>query len=214
MRSCASKGFSSLEWGMVALIIAAAVAFIARVGRLASENAKSAACLSNLKQLAEAAQLYMADFDGLGPKRAEHLIGLYQYIRNTQIFLCPAAASHDAVQGDYCFALGLSSDDAASSHVAWDDRPDRHIAGAWQAACLDGRALILPPSVWAQVERKAWGKPVDLRRPPRDWEPRPQAPAGPAMPPQSHPEALQQPGPAFQLHRAMPPPHARPPVRR
>ena len=72
----------------------------------ARENARKSACLSNLKQISQAIQIYTQDWDecfpfseyghispGGGvqnPASADWLDGIYPYVKNVQVFACPS----------------------------------------------------------------------------------------------------------------------------
>jgi prepilin-type N-terminal cleavage/methylation domain-containing protein/prepilin-type processing-associated H-X9-DG protein len=102
-----AKGFTLVELLVVIAIIAIIVAILFPVLSRARENARKASCLSNLRQIGQALQMYVSDWDGVMPggaytrfadrytgrspdgKRYTVLWGLLPYTRNENIYLCP-----------------------------------------------------------------------------------------------------------------------------
>ena len=98
------RGFTLIELLVVIAIIAILAAILFPVFAQAREKARSAACLSNAKQIATGAMMYAQDYDErmvppfAGPvdrtakngsyQRWPHLI--YPYIKNGQVFSCPS----------------------------------------------------------------------------------------------------------------------------
>lgn len=109
----AHPGFTLIELLVVIAIIAVLAAILFPVFSQAREKARSTACLSNLKQLGTATQMYMQDYDeklffrastaspsvsrsGAVVPNAQALLAvswwnaLMPYIKNRQIFTCPS----------------------------------------------------------------------------------------------------------------------------
>lgn len=151
-----AKGFTLMELTIsLCLIVLALTAFVL-VYAGGRQSATRAICLSNLKNLGVALQLYSHDHDGLFPP---DLAALDPYARNRDVFRCPVAARDRtrAVQftTDYLYRPGLRNDDPADEAVAADDEP-RHDRGA-NILTVDGAARWRPASRWQlfveQVER-------------------------------------------------------------
>jgi prepilin-type N-terminal cleavage/methylation domain-containing protein/prepilin-type processing-associated H-X9-DG protein len=95
------KGFTLIELLVVIAIIAILAAILFPVFAKAREKARSASCLSNLKQLGLACNMYAQDYDEkMGPAIVTngaasftvwHL--MQPYIKNTQIYVCPSDRS-------------------------------------------------------------------------------------------------------------------------
>src|SRR5437867_2887380 len=99
-------GFTLIELLVVIAIIAILAAILFPVFAQAREKARSVSCLSNMKQLGTAQQMYLQDYDGafeeLIPGGALGFAGkvgepsmwmgtLQPYIKNVTIFRCPSS---------------------------------------------------------------------------------------------------------------------------
>ena len=114
-RHVASSAFTLIELLVVIAIIAILAAILFPVFAQAREKARSIACLSNLKQIGTATQMYLQDYDeriffrastaspsvsrsGAVVPSAAALLPVYwwnalmPYIKNNQIFTCPSDA--------------------------------------------------------------------------------------------------------------------------
>jgi prepilin-type N-terminal cleavage/methylation domain-containing protein/prepilin-type processing-associated H-X9-DG protein len=117
------RGFTLIELLVVIAIIAVLAAILLPVFAQARENARSTACLSNVRQLGTATRMYVQDFDerlffrasatipsvsrsgAVVPAPAQPPVlwwnALQPYIRNSQILVCPSdpapAPSKDAL---------------------------------------------------------------------------------------------------------------------
>lgn len=105
MRSTRARGFTLIELLVVIAIIAILAAILFPVFAQARAKARSASCLSNLKQAGNAFQMYTQDYDETCPSMWggsgtctlantsgcswEWWFGLYPYIKNTGVLLCP-----------------------------------------------------------------------------------------------------------------------------
>ena len=98
-------GFTLIELLVVIAIIAILAAILFPVFARAREKARQASCQSNLKQLATAMMMYCQDYDGRfasvyddGLGSANRIIWAQKispYVKNTQIFQCPAVTGLD-----------------------------------------------------------------------------------------------------------------------
>jgi prepilin-type N-terminal cleavage/methylation domain-containing protein/prepilin-type processing-associated H-X9-DG protein len=106
-----NKAFTLIELLVVIAIIAILAAILFPVFAQAREKARAAACLSNLKQLGTATQMYIQDYDeklffrasatvpsvsrsgAIVPTAAQPPVlwwnSVQPYIKNTQLFVCP-----------------------------------------------------------------------------------------------------------------------------
>ena len=151
------KGFTLMELSIVLCLIALAIAASIVVYAGARGSAKRTICLSNLSNLGLAIQMYALDNDGWFPPALD-LDALDTYVKNWDVFRCPAASRHREVAGefvvDYIYRAGFSNEGPAGELIAADDEP-RHQRGANMLAA-DGAARWQPASRWqlfvAQVE--------------------------------------------------------------
>ncbi len=92
-------GFSLIELLVVIAIIAILAAIIFPVYGRVREKARQTTCLSNLKQIGLAMQLYADDYDGVYTRgqfwpwdSSRTWIHVTEpYVRNSQVFICPTA---------------------------------------------------------------------------------------------------------------------------
>jgi prepilin-type N-terminal cleavage/methylation domain-containing protein/prepilin-type processing-associated H-X9-DG protein len=96
------SGFTLIELLVVIAIIAILAAILFPVFAQAREKARSAACLSNMKQVLTATKMYASDTDDQGPdyyywERAADgawvhwLEAVYPYMKNKDALICPSA---------------------------------------------------------------------------------------------------------------------------
>jgi len=109
-----SRGFTLIELLVVIAIISILAAILFPVFARARENARKAACMSNLKQIGLAVQMYLQDYDGTFPFARNSYGGdetvvkhtateydvtgtwytiLQPYTKNFQVFICPTAGA-------------------------------------------------------------------------------------------------------------------------
>src|SRR5437764_2328098 len=100
------RGFTLIELLVVIAIIAILAAILFPVFAQAREKARQAGCLSNMKQVALALQLYAGDYDETLPHQPDETVfnyadppvhpnflkALIPYTRNRGVFVCPSAA--------------------------------------------------------------------------------------------------------------------------
>ena len=117
------KGFTLIELLVVIAIIAILAAILFPVFAQARDKARQSACLSNMKQIATAFQLYADDYDecfpvtadpdsgvvpagwGLMTAKNDHALKvvLQPYCKNLNIFACPSASRARQYDNDYGF---------------------------------------------------------------------------------------------------------------
>jgi prepilin-type N-terminal cleavage/methylation domain-containing protein/prepilin-type processing-associated H-X9-DG protein len=119
VRSCRhSRGFTLIELLVVIAIIAILAAILFPVFSRARAKARQTSCLSNVKQIDLALEMYCQDNDESYPV-VDHATGynwwapLYPYVKSAQVFRCPAyKAGATEPQTDYLlnglFAHGVS----------------------------------------------------------------------------------------------------------
>lgn len=167
MTSRPRAGFSALELGLCFLMIAAGMLAIVHQRTQAVGRARTVSCASGLKQIGAAMAMYAADSGGRGPL-AQAPDALMPYVKNAQIFACPAAPfpedgyredGYEPDSGDapplpttYQFRTGLWTDDPPWTVVAQDDEPDRHLRDTWVGARLDGAVRVFAAEEWRALE--------------------------------------------------------------
>lgn len=105
------RGFTLIELLVVIAIIAILAAILFPVFARAREKARQASCLSNIKQLCLAWQMYTQDYDETVPMCQINSYGTYgeshwpfwlkPYVKNTQILDCPSYTTHHDGGNDY-----------------------------------------------------------------------------------------------------------------
>jgi len=119
------RGFTLIELLVVIAIIAILAAILFPVFARAREKARQTSCLSNIKEIALGALMYVQDYDemffGMLQGRRDGVYGVepyliwpqqvYPYIKNAQIFTCPSAPNefvYSPTTKDYNFGYGMN----------------------------------------------------------------------------------------------------------
>ncbi len=116
------KGFTLIELLVVIAIIAILAAILFPVFSKARQKAQQTVCLSNIKQMALAIQMYATDWDNLYPLAADRVIlpeyspdvhdytwpyFIMPWVKNEQIFECPIS-KHPLVAPGYGDGQGIA----------------------------------------------------------------------------------------------------------
>jgi len=118
-----NNGFTLVELLVVIAIVATLASILMPVFAQARQQARSAVCVSNLRQLSTASLMYAQDYDEALPGLFMHydvgegyqttfLQALTPYFRNVGIGQCPSAAQHG-----YCWPAGA---DPCARYLPWD----------------------------------------------------------------------------------------------
>ena len=146
-------GFTAIEIAMAMLLIGCFTFLILSWDVYARRRALDNVCLSNVKQLGVALQMYAADNHFRLPPKRNDWQAVYLYIKNTGILVCPLGPVHPppaagAPASDYLLNPVAQSDDLPETILAGDDAPDRHLGGRWNGARADGAAASFPADEW------------------------------------------------------------------
>ena len=107
------RGFTLIELLVVIAIIAILAAILFPVFAKAREKARQASCLSNLKQLTLGMMQYCQDYDERFPltnwtegnngiaSSNRWWIGIYPYVKNTQVYACPSSSLTQGLTGNF-----------------------------------------------------------------------------------------------------------------
>lgn len=114
-----TKGFTLIELLVVIAIISILAAILFPVFARARENARKAACMSNLKQIGLAAMMYVQDYDESFPSANEYsgstepdvtkgywFTLLQPYAKSTQVFVCPTSGPSPSQNCSYGWNIG------------------------------------------------------------------------------------------------------------
>jgi prepilin-type N-terminal cleavage/methylation domain-containing protein/prepilin-type processing-associated H-X9-DG protein len=97
------RAFTLIELLVVIAIISILAAILFPVFARARENARKAACMSNLKQIGLGAAMYLQDYDETYPFAQMPSGNWYKlfepYIKNSQVFICPTAGVIESSAG-------------------------------------------------------------------------------------------------------------------
>jgi hypothetical protein len=165
MRASAPRaGFTAGELVTALFIIFVGTLFVARAGQAGFEAARTASCLSNVRQLVLAMRTYASDTGGLMPPGPQAFGPLDAYTRSTQIYACPGdekpktirlfmstgggRMAEQEVQVSYLMNPTARLDDLPATMLVGDDRPARHVGHRWIGARLDGAAYLWPADQW------------------------------------------------------------------
>lgn len=162
------RGFTLIELLVVIAIIAILAAILFPVFARAREKARQSACLSNLKQIALAVQMYADDHDEvlpfyMGPWGQTWYDDIAPYMKNTAITVCPSKPEWN--QNHATDKVGYGLNEEIFTHGASDpptplaviDYPAETIGGADKD---QGGALHVGPSFSSST---TWPYNVDTR---------------------------------------------------
>ena len=150
------RGFTAPELTMVMVLIMVAATVVMRGNVVARQRARDASCMSNVKQLGLALQMYAADNNYRLPLQPKAWGAVYPYVRNYDMLRCPQAQHAEESDrteigdSDYLLNPTVQADDLPSLIIAGDDVPDRHRWRRWISVRLDGAASTWPAAEWAK----------------------------------------------------------------
>jgi prepilin-type N-terminal cleavage/methylation domain-containing protein/prepilin-type processing-associated H-X9-DG protein len=110
LMKCQKRGFTLIELLVVIAIIAILAAILFPVFSQAREKARQANCLSNLKNIGQAALMYLQDWDEYNlhecqweAGRGSWAVTLQPYVKNWGIYWCPTLGTPDTTDWLDCW---------------------------------------------------------------------------------------------------------------
>ena len=152
------RGFTLIELLVVIAIIAILAAILFPVFSRVRAKAQQTQCMSNLKQIGTATNMYMSDWDGAVPPQSFYGRNvLFPYLQSTQVFTCPSSPQAELIGCDYGPPTwGWTSD--YLKHYIYSSYARNEIgsnAGAWGARDAVNAAGKWPTGVWPAYDA-AW----------------------------------------------------------
>ncbi len=148
------KGFTLIELLVVIAIIAILAAILFPVFAKAREKARQTTCLNNMKQMCNAAMMYVQDYDetfmnSLPGSEPIWPHQLYPYIKSWGVFKCPSVSIWSAPQdwGVSNFPMGLPN--YCFTYPLWDCRDNRGNLPGTKAP--DPATNRVPPTTLAEI---------------------------------------------------------------
>lgn len=155
-RACGKSGFTLIELLVVIAIISILAAILFPVFAQAREKSRSAACLSNEKQLGLAYLMYSQDYDETGVDGVQntgwYVYGagwagqVYPYVKSVNVFACPDDTTTSGVIESYAMngnlAVGMSP---AGSYYS-------SITGINQSQLVSPASTVL----YCEIQLKPW----------------------------------------------------------
>ena len=86
----------------------------------ARERARQAACMSNVKQMSMAVQLYLQDYDTRFPRATDWMDTTMPYVKNMQVFQCPSVARLSSTPGEVPTIFGYAYNQQVSARLMKD----------------------------------------------------------------------------------------------
>ena len=160
-------GFTFVELLCVMVIIAVLVAMLLPMFARSRRRARQVACVSNLKQLGMALQLYSLNHDGRYPPQDHEWAPTMPHVKNLAVFRCPddpawrrggvlsrwgagrSSETQERIFSSYTYRGGYSNDDWADTRLAseWES-----FHRGWRNVLyLDGRVEAIHRSKWKQM---------------------------------------------------------------
>ncbi len=126
------RGFTLIELLVVIAIIAILAAILFPVFSRARENAKRAACWSNLRQLGTALHMYAQDYDEFFPigytaewkwfcnPKKEFRDAIWPYVKNRELFYCPSSEALAALNATASAPIAQWASELRNTDANWN----------------------------------------------------------------------------------------------
>jgi prepilin-type N-terminal cleavage/methylation domain-containing protein/prepilin-type processing-associated H-X9-DG protein len=171
------RGFTLIELLVVIAIIAILAAILFPVFARAREKARQTSCLSNMKQIALATDMYTVDYDECYPMSiylgGMQVITFYHaimpYMKNAQILQCPSEGERIRMAEIQALlpvplAGGLTAVGYNGNYAVFEDGPNNPLTGANDAVVNQTR-LTYPAETIVMADGEIEGAPVLFNSP-------------------------------------------------
>jgi len=155
---CRRKGFTLIELLVVIAIIAILAAMLFPVFARARESARKVQCLSNVKNISTAIQMYLTDYDMTPP--LEHRADVFAYFDTA-----PGGGPGAGTGGEECEMAFTGNFEHANPYLRWPVILESYVGSrdVWRCPSVRteaGARFILPGPDWLgylKANQDAWG---------------------------------------------------------
>jgi len=174
MRGRGKRGFTLIELLVVIAIIGILAAMVFPVFARARESARKAVCLSNVKNLALAVQMYLADNNDTFPpsEHRQEVINFFSAAPGGAVDRWPGACQDEETDQGIAYRIQWYADNA-NPYLTWPVVLDEYVKNrdVWRcpsAKMVAGAVFILPGPDWVgylRANQGQWGGDTDLPGP-------------------------------------------------
>lgn len=159
------RGFTLIELLVVIAIIAILAAILFPVFAQAREKARSASCVSNLKQMSTAVLMYAQDFDEIYPIGVQDdwnmswPVKVQPYVKNIGVFRCPSDGTN--TQPDWTVGWGgVPISYACNGDITWNGSSNAVVGvmgmaqAGWLSPVVTSMASVIRPADTVLITEK------------------------------------------------------------